>query len=40
VEWSGPAAGGIGAPIKVYSKLCVEHCLVGEMMMSADGFWG
>jgi hypothetical protein len=44
VEWGGPAAGGPatgqGAPIKVYSKLCVEHCLVGEMMMSADGFWG
>jgi len=29
-----------GPPIKVYTKLCVEHCLVGEMMMSADGFWG
>ncbi|KAM0720820.1 hypothetical protein Q7P37_003105 [Cladosporium fusiforme] len=29
-----------GAAIKVYSKLCVEHCLVGEMMISADGFWG
>lgn len=29
-----------GAAIKVYTKLCVEHCLVGEMMMSADGFWG
>jgi len=44
VEWAGPAATGPaasqGAPIKVYSKLCVEHCLVGEMMMSADGFWG
>ncbi|KAM0703128.1 hypothetical protein Q7P35_009066 [Cladosporium inversicolor] len=44
VEWAGPAASGPvasqGAPIKVYSKLCVEHCLVGEMMMSADGFWG
>lgn len=47
VEWggpgpapSGPATAGGGAPVKVYSKLCVEHCLVGEMMMSADGFWG
>lgn len=44
VEWAGPAASGPaasqGAPIKVYSRLCVEHCLVGEMMMSADGFWG
>lgn len=29
-----------GAAVKVYTKLCVEHCLVGEMMMSADGFWG
>lgn len=40
IEWADPAAAGQGAPIKVYSKLCVEHCLVGEMMMSADGFWG
>lgn len=44
VDWAGPPAGGAaagqGPPIKVYSKLCVEHCLVGEMMMSADGFWG
>lgn len=45
IEWAGPAASGPAtsqgaAPIKVYSKLCVEHCLVGEMMMSADGFWG
>lgn len=29
-----------GPAIKVDSKLCVEHCLMGEMMMSADGFWG
>jgi hypothetical protein len=43
VEWSGPPASGPavsqGAPIKVHYNLCVEHCLVGEMMMSADGFW-
>lgn len=31
---------GQGSPIKVYSKLCVERCLVNEMMMSADGYWG
>jgi hypothetical protein len=44
VEWGGsPASGSAvqqGPPIKVYTKLCVEHCLVGEMMMSADGYWG
>lgn len=44
VEWAGSAPAGAatnqGTAIKVYSKLCVEHCLVGEMMMSADGFWG
>jgi hypothetical protein len=44
VEWAGPSSSGPavqqGPPIKVYTKLCVEHCLVGEMMMSADGFWG
>lgn len=44
VEWAGSPASGPaaqqGPPIKVYTKLCVEHCLVGEMMMSADGFWG
>ena len=45
IEYAGPAPSGPAtsqgaAPIKVYSKLCVEHCLVGEMMMSADGFWG
>lgn len=44
VEWAGSPSSGPaahqGPPIKVYTKLCVEHCLVGEMMMSADGFWG
>jgi hypothetical protein len=44
VEWAGSSASGPavqqGPPIKVYTKLCVEHCLVGEMMMSADGYWG
>jgi hypothetical protein len=44
VEWGGPPASGAavsqgGAPIKVHYNFCVEHCLVGEMMMSADGFW-
>ncbi|KAF2718148.1 hypothetical protein K431DRAFT_140364 [Polychaeton citri CBS 116435] len=30
------------AQIKVYSKLCVEHCLVSEMMYGAgsNGMWG
>ena len=33
---------GRGPQIKVYSKLCVEHCLVGEMMSGAgsNGMWG
>lgn len=33
---------GPGAPVKVYSKLCVEHCLIGEMMAGAgsNGMWG
>lgn len=31
-----------GPPVKVYSKLCVEHCLVSEMMSGAgsNGMWG
>jgi hypothetical protein len=44
VEWAGSPASGPavqqGPPIKVYTKLCVEHCLMGEMMMSTDGYWG
>ena len=28
-------AGGSGPQVKVYSKLCVEHCLVSEMMSGA-----
>lgn len=34
--------GGQGSPVKVYSKLCVEHCLVSEMMSGAgsNGMWG
>jgi hypothetical protein len=43
VEWGGPPASGPAvsqdAPIKVHYNFCVEHCFVGEMMMSADGFW-
>lgn len=33
---------GRGPPVKVYSKLCVEHCLVSEMMSGAgsNGMWG
>jgi hypothetical protein len=29
-------------PVRVYSKLCVEHCLVSEMMSGAgsNGMWG
>lgn len=31
-----------GSPVKVYSKLCVERCLVSEMMSGAgsNGMWG
>ncbi|KYG41424.1 hypothetical protein M433DRAFT_159045 [Acidomyces richmondensis BFW] len=31
-----------GPPVKVYSKLCVENCLVSEMMSGAgsNGMWG
>jgi hypothetical protein len=31
-----------GNSVKVFSKLCVEHCLVGEMMSGAgsNGMWG
>ncbi|KAK0288681.1 hypothetical protein LTR35_003079 [Friedmanniomyces endolithicus] len=37
--WNGTAP---GQPVKVYSKLCVEHCLVSEMMSGAgsNGMWG
>lgn len=37
--WQDGAGGGA---IKVYSKLCVEHCLVSEMMSGAgsNGMWG
>lgn len=33
---------GDGPQIKVYSKLCTEHCLVSEMMSGAgsNGMWG
>lgn len=33
------SSGKSGAPVKVYTNLCVEHCLVSETMMSADGYW-
>ncbi|RMZ05289.1 hypothetical protein D0860_06009 [Hortaea werneckii] len=34
--------GTTGPSLKVYSKLCVEHCLVSEMMAGAgsNGMWG
>ncbi len=37
--WTGTAP---GQAVKVYSKLCVEHCLVSEMMSGAgsNGMWG
>ncbi|KAK5169911.1 uncharacterized protein LTR77_005889 [Saxophila tyrrhenica] len=38
-----PSVGGAnGSPVKVYSRLCVEHCLVSEMMSGAgsQGMWG
>lgn len=38
----GEDAGKLGSAVKVYSKLCVEHCLVSEMMSGAgsNGMWG
>jgi hypothetical protein len=38
----GQTRGVIGSPIKVYSKLCVEKCLVSEMMTGSgsNGMWG
>ncbi|KAK5677222.1 hypothetical protein LTS10_010411 [Elasticomyces elasticus] len=44
--WTGVTADGKagvgGAPFKVYSRLCTEHCLVKEMMHGAgsNGMWG
>ena len=41
--WEGTASTAAGPPaVKVYSKLCVEHCLVSEMMSGAgsNGMWG
>lgn len=29
-----------GTTVKVYSNLCAESCLVGEMLPVADGMWG
>ena len=40
---NGQESGMVGsAAVKVYSKLCVEHCLVSEMMSGAgsNGMWG
>lgn len=45
-SWMGTAvhgsSSGNGAQVKVYSKLCVEHCLVDEMMAGSgsNGMWG
>lgn len=38
----GRTMGAVGSPIKVYSKLCVERCLVTEMMTGSgsNGMWG
>ena len=38
----GGDTGGGRPQVKVYSKLCVEHCLVSEMMSGAgsNGMWG
>ncbi|GAB7361947.1 hypothetical protein MBLNU230_g1985t1 [Neophaeotheca triangularis] len=39
---SNGGADGNGAAVKVYSRLCVEHCLVDEMMAGSgsNGMWG
>ncbi|KAK3684581.1 hypothetical protein LTR37_020144 [Vermiconidia calcicola] len=40
--WETLTSRTTGPAVKVYSKLCVEHCLVGEMMSGAgsNGMWG
>jgi len=40
--WHDPSVAAKGSTVKVYSKLCVEHCLVSEMMSGAgsNGMWG
>lgn len=40
--WASAERGVASTPVKVFSKLCVEHCLVGEMMAGAgsNGMWG
>ncbi len=40
--WLNGPGGKIGTAVKVYTKLCVEHCLVSEMMSGAgsNGMWG
>lgn len=40
-DWAS-SLNGKAASVKVYSKLCVEHCLVSEMMSGAgsNGMWG
>lgn len=37
IETSSASA---GSAVKVYSNLCVESCLVSEMLPVADGMWG
>ena len=40
--WASVERGVASTPVKVFSKLCVEHCLVGEMMSGSgsNGMWG
>lgn len=35
-----PASSSSGAPVKVFSNLCVESCLVSELLPVTDGMWG
>lgn len=39
LQRDGWPAGGSGAPIKVFSNLCVESCLMSDMLPISDGFW-
>lgn len=40
--WASVSNAPTGTSVKVFSKLCVDHCLIGEMMHGAGsgGMWG
>lgn len=38
--WDTVHSSTAGPPVKVFSNLCVESCLVGEILPVVDGMWG